>query len=88
MERLALDLQQGLLMGRIEHLLMPVIATAWPRDLLRAIQDTNGRIGGNQSQRPADCLRWDGVIVKIEAIVDSFLRTDGKNQFWVERIRG
>ena len=56
MERLALDLQQGLLMGRIEHLLMPVIATAW-----RAISCVPSRIRMAESEatrvsvRPTAC---------------------------------
>jgi hypothetical protein len=49
MERLALELQQGLLMGRIEHLLMPVIATGVARDLLRAIHGRGESTSGGSS---------------------------------------
>ena len=48
-----------------------------PGDFERAVENSYGDIGGDQSQLASDCFRRDRVIVEIEANIDGLARSYG-----------
>jgi hypothetical protein len=63
MEGFALDLEQRILMCRIEHQLAAIIAALMASNLYCAIQDAYQSVGSRHSERAADCLGRKGIIV-------------------------
>src|SRR5262249_2956164 len=84
----ALELQYGVAMHGVQHLLLPVIAARMTRQFDGAIQDAERGVGGHQGERTADRFRRDGVIIEVEAHVDRLAGTDRLDAVGVEQMQG
>src|SRR5688572_15437558 len=65
---------------------MAIVGTPMPGDFLRTIEDAHRRLRGDQHKRTTNSVRWNGVIVQIEAHIDGLTGLDGENQICFERV--
>ncbi len=87
MVRLALGLENGILMSGIEHRLVAIISAWVAGDLGRSIEKAHVGVGGHQGQGPSDSVWRNGVIVEIETKIDGLARMHGFDSIGGERMQ-